>query len=501
MSASSKQHDPDTLREMNRLLELENKALHDRLATLTEEVAKLKGESAPEQLALELKVVKEQLGQFQRKLFGDSSERRPQEKPPKETSTKRGHGRTAQDRLPRIDTLVEFDDDDRVCPACDGELEAIDGVTEDSELIDVIERQFIVRTIKRQKYRCKCNGAIQLAPPPVKHIARGRYSLDFGAHAFGRKYGWHEPFDRQRRAMKLHGLDISTQTLWDQVEAIAGKLEPVYEALRDYILSSDVIGVDETWWRLMDRKAAKRWWVWAMQSQDAVFFRTAPSRSADTAAELIGDYQGVILCDAYKAYETLAKRNPNLRLALCWAHVRRKFVEAEPNYPACSKALELIGDLFALDRESEDPTLLEGDAKLDAERARLALRTERAPPILDALREWALNQRGLPKSSLRKAIDYMLGNWETLRVFLEDPYVPLDNNATERALRAIVIGRKNHYGSRSVRGTEVAAIAYSLVETAKLNGLDPQAYITAAVYGIEIGMPPERLLPLDGILG
>ena len=301
--------------------------------------------------------------------------------------------------------------------------------------------------------------------------------------------------------MKLHGLDISTQTLWDQVEAIAGKLEPVYEALRDYILSSDVVGVDETWWRLMDRKAAKRWWVWAMQSQDAVFFRTAPSRSADTAAELIGDYRGVILCDAYKAYETLAKRNPNLRLALCWAHVRRKFVEAEPNYPTCSRALELIGDLFALDRESEDPTLLEGDAKLEAEQARLALRKEHAPRILDALREWALNQRGLPRSSLRKAIDYMLGNWETLRVFLEDPYVPLDNNATERALRAIVIGRKNHYGSRSVRGTEVAAIAYSLVETAKLNGLDPQAYITAAVYGIEIGMPPERLLPLDGILG
>ena len=485
---------------MNRLLELENKALHDRIAKLSEEVASLKGDSPPEQLALELTKLKEQLGQHQRKLFGDSSERRPEPKPPKESSQQRGHGRKTQERLPRVDTLVELDDDDRACPACEGDLEAIAGATEDSELIDVIERQFIVRTIKRQKYRCKCNGAIQLAPPPVKHIARGRYSLDFGAHAFSRKYGWHEPFDRQRRAMKVHGLEITTQTLWDQVEAVAGKLEPVHEALRAYILSSDVIGVDETWWRLMDRKAAKRWWVWAMQSQDAVYFRTAPSRSADTAAELVGNFEGVILSDGYKAYETLAKRRPDMRLALCWAHVRRKFVEAEPNYPACREALELLGQLFQLDRETEDPTLLEGEAKLEAERARLALRTERAPPILDELREWAVKQRGLPKSTLRKAIDYMLGNWKPLRVFLEDPYVPLDNNATERALRAIVLGRKNHYGSRSVRGTEVAAIAYSLVETAKLNGLDPQAYISAAVYGAELGMPPERLLPLRGVV-
>jgi transposase len=496
VSASSKQHDPETLREMNRLLELENQALHKRLAALAEEVAKLKGAKPPEQLALELQALQEQLGRQQRKLFGDSSEKRPQPKPPKETSRRRGHGPTPQNQLPQIETLVELADDDRTCASCSGELTAIEGATEDAELIDVIERQFIVRTIKRQKYRCRCNGPIQVAPPPVKHIARGRYSLDFGGHVLARKYGWHDPLDRQRRAMKEHGLEVTTQTLWDQVNAIAGKLEPVYEALRKHILGADVIGVDETWWRLMDRKAAKRWWVWAMQSQDAVYYRTAPSRSAETAGALVGDFDGVILCDAYKAYETLAKRRHGLKLALCWAHVRRKFVEAEPDHSVCSRAIELIGELYAIDRDSDDPTLLEGDAKVEAARMRLALRAERGPPILEALREWALHQRGLPKSSLRKAIEYMLGHWEGLRVFLEDPYVPLDNNATERALRGVVVGRKNHYGSRSVRGTEVAAISYSLVESAKLNGLDPQAYIVSAVYGIELGMPVERLLPL-----
>ena len=263
----------------------------------------LKGESAPEQLTLELKAAKEQLGQFQRKLFGDSSERRPQEKPPKETSTKRGHGRTAQDRLPRSDTLVELDDDGRVCPACDGELEAIDGVTEDSELIDVIERQFIVRTIKRQKYRCRCNGAIQLVPPPVKHIARGRYSLDFGAHAFGRKYGWHEPFDRQRRAMKLHGLDISTQALWDQVEAIAGTLEPVYEALRDYIVVVVVVVVvvgEAAWAAAMARRSRESLSLTLRRPSSSGFCANrSPTRRPANVALRQGaqDHQVVVLGD------------------------------------------------------------------------------------------------------------------------------------------------------------------------------------------------------------
>jgi transposase len=124
------------------------------------------------------------------------------------------------------------------------------------------------------------------------------------------------------------------------------------------------------------------------------------------------------------------------------------------------------------------------------------VRSERAPPILDALREWALAQRALPRSSLRKAIDYMLGNWAGLTRFLEDPYVPLDNNATERALRGVVLGRKNHYGSRSERGTEVAAIGYSLVESAKLAGLDPMGYVSAALHALELGEDPAELLPV-----
>jgi len=496
VSEIENERDPDTLRQKARLLEIENQLLHDKLSELTAEIAALKGERDPEQLTLALTQLQEKLDWHQRKMFGDSSERRP--KPPKESSKRvqRGHGPTPQPNLPHVETTVELAEDDRTCPACSGTLEPVEGMTEDAEMIDVIERRFIVRTVKRQKYRCRCNGALVVAPPPVKHIARGRYSLDFGAHALTRKYGWHEPLDRQRRAMAIDGLEVTTQTLWDQIDAIAAALEPVYDALRDHIIAADVVGVDETSWRLMNNKLARKWWVWAIQAGDAVYYRTAPSRSAKTAAAVLDGFAGTVICDGYKAYQTLAGQRSDLELAMCWAHVRRKFVDAEPNYPQCADAVALLGELFDIDRKTRDPTLLSGDDKAAAAAERHAVRAERAPPILERLRSWALAQRGLPKSGLRKAIDYMLGHWRHLGVFLDDPFVPLDNNATERALRGIVIGRKNHYGSRSVRGTEVAAICYSLVETAKLNGLDPQAYITAAVSGIEMGMPVHRLLPL-----
>ena len=155
----------------------------------------------------------------------------------------------------------------------------------------------------------------------------------------------------------------------------------------------------------------------------------------------------------------------------------------------------MIGELFAIDRDTADPSELEGDAKLQAAEARLAARQERAPPILEKLRAWALEQRGLPKSGRRKAIDYVLRYWPGLTVFVDDPDVPLDNKATERALRGIVLGRKNQYGSRSRRGTEVAELFYSLLETFAMQGADPTAYLTAAThYAVERN---EALLPWD----
>lgn len=477
--------DAATLKELLRVYAAENSRLHARLQELVRENAELKGKGPQEQLTLELAKIQEQMAALQKRLFGDSSERRPPTDVPEDEERpkpkQKGHGHQPQPDLRRQEVMLELEPEELVCGECRGQLQAIPDMTEDSEQITVIRREFVVQEIRRQKYRCRCGFGLHTAPVPIKHIPGGRYSLDFAIEVALDKYLQHMPLDRQRRQMLRENLQVTTQTLWDQLDALAEWLEPAYQALREYILGADVIGADETWWRLMNKKARKKWWAWTLTTHDACWFGIAPSRSAKTAAGYIGDFEGIIVCDAYRAYETLAKAKSDLRLANCWSHVRRKFIDAEAHHPQCKQAIELIGELFALERKTLDPESLAGEHKSLNADIRRRLRTEHARPILDKLRAWALEQRGLPKSSLRKAIDYMLGHWTALNRFLEDPKVPIHNNRSERALRGLVLGRKNHYGSRSRRGTQAAAIFYSLLDTAVINGLDPADYLRRAV--------------------
>lgn len=480
-----------------RMFAVENDRLRARLQELVKELAALKGGDGSQQLSLELDRLQEQIATLNQKVFGDSSERRPTEKPEPEKKPQKGHGPRRHPNLEVVQQRMALADDDRTCPDCGEHRRELSGMNEESEFIDIIERKFTLAKLQRQKYSCDCG--IYTPPAPTRHLPGGRYSLKFAVHVALAKYLDHAPLNRQARIMGREGLRIDSQTLWDQIDALARHLVPAYEKLKKFILGADVVGADETWWRVMGTKgkptSGKKWWAWSMTSPGAVWHGIAPSRSADAARAYLGEFEGTLMVDGYRAYDTLAKENDALLLAHCWAHARRKFVEAEPNYAQCTEALTLIGELFAIDRETKDPGGLEGDAKLQAAEARLKARKTRAPPILAKLRAWALEQRGLPKSGLRKAIDYMLKYWPGLVVFVDDPYVPLDNNATERALRGLVIGRKNHYGSRSKRGTEVAALFYSLLETAAMQGVDPAAYLTAAThYAVE---RDEALLPWD----
>lgn len=492
-------NDLTSLKELLRVYSAENARLHRRLQELVQEVAELKGKGAQEQLELELARIQEQMATLQKRMFGDSSERRSRDQDKAEEKPEepqRGHGPRPQPELRCETLLLELPEAESTCKFCKKPWQAIAGMTEDSEQITVIRREFVVQKVKRQKYRCRCGLGLKTAPAPLKHIPGGRYSLDFAIQVALDKYIEHLPLDRQRRRMAREKLFVESQTLWDQIDALAEILQRHYDALREYILSSDVIGVDETWWRLMQKKATKKWWAWALTTHDACWFGIAPSRSAKTASKFLGDFDGIVTCDAYRAYETLARLNTNLRLSNCWAHVRRKFVEAESHYPQCCEAIELINQLFELERYTLDPTVLQGNFKSEMAEAKRKLRAEAAVPILDKLRAWALEQRGLPKSLLRKATDYMLRHWSALTRFLDNPFVPLHNNRTERALRSLVLGRKNHYGSRSKRGTQVAAIFYTLLDTCLLNGIDPSDYLVRAVTA---AIEEDRIvLPLAG---
>jgi transposase len=435
--------------------------------------------------------LEQQLSVRNQTLFGDKSEKRNrQQRRAEQRKAQTGHGPRDQAELAQIEQVHTLDEADEMCPKCGAQLQEFAGRFEEADEIDVVERRFVLVKHKRQKYRCAC-GCIETAEGPPKLQKSGRYSIGFATAVAVGKYADHLPLQRQVVQMRRQGLQIDSQTLWDQLFALSSHLEPAYEALHDHVLSHPVVGADETTWRLMGQKgvtSTKRWQVWALSAPDAVLYQLHPSRGADAAAQLLQDFSGTVMCDGYSAYQSLSKRGHDFKLAHCWAHARRKFVEIEESFPKPSEeALALIGELYHIEREIEDKP----------PDVRLAIRQQRAGPVVQRIHRWALEQRALPRSPLGKAIAYLGKHFDGLCVFLTDPEVPLDNNRTERALRGVVVGRKNHIGSRSERGTQVAAMMYSLVDSAKINGVDPELYLKLAALEAIGGRP----IPLPHQLG
>ena len=472
------ERDIEVLRQAAQILDAENQRLIAKVTELQRQLLVAKGVSA-EELQLKLVELTEQLQRRTQALFGDSSERRSRSRDAAPPAPQHGHGPRRQPQLPCVEKVHTLDTADQTCPKCGGTLAPWEGQFEESEEVDVVERHFVITKHKRQKYRCSCQACVETALGPLKLIPGGHYSLGFAVEVAVAKYADHLPLERQTVMMAREGLTVSSQTLWDQIDALAKVLAPLHERLHARVLAAPVIHADETYWRLMKGRGEKaasdgKWYVWSVLSADAVDYRVLGSRGQDSARQVLGGYHGTVVADGYGVYGALSRAGPGYRLAGCWAHVRRKFVEAPPSAPS-AMALEMIGELYQVEREAA------GDD--DAARARRAeLRSTRARETLARLHAWATEERRhtLPGGGLGKALRYMLDLWPALTVFADDAQVPIDNNPVERGLRGVVLGRKNHYGSRSKRGTEVAALFYSLVETCKLVGVDPKAYLREA---------------------
>jgi transposase len=469
----TQERDVETLRQISLLLERENHRLITKTLELTAENARLRGLPDPEQLALaELRALEQRRAQLLTPAPDPTSTAKPS-RPPRP-----GHGPRPQPTLPVVEIRHELSADHRACPACGGALTEMAGQTEDSARITTVKLTYQIEHHVRQKYRCACNGAVVTAPGPVQVIAGGRYAPAFGVGVAVAKYTDHLPLERQVRIMAREGLRVDSQTLWDQLNAMARHLEPTYEALGRRALDASVINVDETRWAIMGSPKPAAGTVWAVHAPAVSFYRILPGKSADEGREVLTDYQGIAVVDGFAVYEVLARDGPGFTLAHCWAHTKRKYDEIATTWPtACAEIGELIGELYAIERLVPGP--FPGDAAAQA--LRQQLRTERSQPILDRIWKWATEQVGLPRSDFGKAVRYMLERWTGLTRFVENARIPLDNNAAERALRGPVVGRKNHYGSRSVRGTQVAALFYTLCETAKLVGVDPHAYLLHAL--------------------
>jgi transposase len=472
-------HDVLQLRQIAHLLERENDRLHDRLRELIDEITRLRGQD-PTRLQRELALLTELLEKREEAVR--ASRETPSSNGTKERKPQKGHGPRPQPELALAEEVHQLPEGDRSCSVCGGELSEMTGQFEESEEVTVIERSFVLVTHRRQKYRCRCNANVVTAPPALKLQPSCRYSPEFAVEVAVAKYLDHSPLERQVRIMLREGLSIESQTLWDQLSVLAYHLEPSYEAVRERVLDSPLVFADETSWRLLERKGAKKWWVWGAACHDAVYYEIRDSRATESAEGLLEDYAGIVMADGYGVYEALSRASPKITLVNCWAHARRKFEDIAEKFPrASAEMLSLIGELYEVERALPrwDPSA-EEEAQRGVLKERRRVRQDRSREILGRIREWVYAERPLPESELGKAIAYMGGRWKGLTAFLEDPRVPLDNNHAERAMRGVVLGRKNHYGSKSRRGTEVAAIFYTLLETAKLAGVEPKAYLRRA---------------------
>ena len=200
---------------------------------------------------------------------------------------------------------------------------------ETSKRVDVVEVSYRVVKVKQQKYTCKCGGCVETAPGPERATSGGRYSLAFAVNVAIDKYLGHIPLLRQERIPKRHGLLVSSQTLWDQLNPLGRRLESASRALLARVLAQPVIGLDQTSWGRLDGKRDTPWQMWALTAPGMVVHRIRDDKSAGTFKSLIGNYRGIIVCDALKTHEAGARGNDAIALAGCWAHVYRKFEEAE----------------------------------------------------------------------------------------------------------------------------------------------------------------------------
>jgi transposase len=472
--AIEREQDIEELRRYAHALYVQTQQLIRDLQRKAEKLAFLSGdrEELQQTLALIEKLTAE-AKQHARKL---SALPTPKPKKPRERT-----GPTPQPTLPHVPMRFELDAADRACPSCGGALAPMEGQCETSEMIDVVEIQYRVVQVEQQKYVCRCGGCVETAPGPDRALPGSRYSLVFAIKVVLDKYLDHIPLERQVRILERHDLVVTSQTLWDLALAVARRLRLVDDALAAHVLEQPVIGLDQTSWPRLEADAAKPWQMWALTAPGVVVHRIRDDKSAATFTALVGAYHGTIVCDALATHEAGAREGPGIVLAGCWAHVYRKFEEAAPDHPEAERALAWIGALYAI------------DARADGDLARLGeLRRTESAAVLARLKDWLWNQAVLKTLSIGKAAAYTIANWDRLTRFADDARVPLDNNATERAIRGPVVGRKNHYGSKSRLGTHVAATLYTILETAKLHAIDPARYLHDAVIAADRG---EVLLP------
>jgi transposase len=365
------------------------------------------------------------------------------------------------------------------CPDCGGGLRKLG---EDvSEMLEYVPASFFVVRHVRPKLSCtKCDHIVQAAAPS-RPIERGVAGPGLLAHVLVSKYADHLPLYRQSEIYKRQGIELERSTLADWVGGSSRLLEPLIEVLRRYVTASGKLHADDTPVPVLAPGDGKtktgRLWTYVRDDRPAgdmagpaVWFAYSPDRKGEHPERHLREFRGTLQADAYAGFNPLYETG-RIQEAGCWAHVRRKFFDLQEAHasPIASEALERIAALYGIEKDIRGRPAEE----------RQQVRNARARPLLESLRQWF--ETTLPKLSRKSdttaAIRYALSLWDALLRYSNDGHIEIDNNAAERALRVVALGRKNYLFAGSDSGGERAAAIYSLIGSAKLNGLDPETYL------------------------
>jgi transposase len=415
------------------------------------------------------------------------------------------------EHLPRERVIVEAPTS---CTCCGSDR--IVKMGEDiTETLEVVPRQWKVIQTVREKFTCRACEKISQAPAPFHPIPRGWAGPSLLAMIIYEKYGQHQPLNRQAERYAREGVELSLSTLADQVGAVAELLKPLHALIEAHVRGAARLHGDDTTVPLLARGGTKTARLWTYVRDDrpfagttppAVAFRFSRDRAGAHPTEHLTGWKGILQADAYAGYKDLYRgdRKPGPVLpALCWSHARRKFFEladiagnirkgkeAYEISPIAFEAVKRIDALFEIERDlnGQDPA------------ARLEARKVRSGPLVEDLERWLRGERALlsKHAKVAKAIDYLLSpdHWPGFTRFLDDGRVCLSNNCAERALRGVALGRKSWLFAGSERGGQRAAFMYSLIGTAKLNGIDPQAWLAdviARISDLQVSRLPELL--------
>ena len=367
------------------------------------------------------------------------------------------------------------------CPCCGGMLRKLgEDVT---ETLEVVPRQWKVIQHVREKFSCRACEAITQPPAPSHPIARGRAGPAPAAQVLFFKYALHLPLNRQSDAYAREGIDLDVSTLADWVGAAAATLTPLVEAIRAHVFAAERIHADDTTVPVLAKGKTRTGRLWTYVRDDQPFggrdppaaaFFYSRDRTGEHPERHLASYSGLMQADAYAGFNRLyavgRKPGPIIEAA-CWAHARRNFFDLArlKKAPIAIEAVKRVDALFDIERAIDGLSVIE----------RRHVRNEQSRPLLAELQTWLRGQRARlsSKSETAKAIDYALKRWTALTRFLDDGRLCMSNNAAERALRCIAVGRRNWTFAGSDEGGRRAAVLYTLIETAKLNDVDPHAWL------------------------